>query len=144
MAIQIFKTVSQALFGRKPRLGKQYPKGGVRVIHDSMKNCIVTVEVIGKPFGFKNGLPLPGHKHHTCPTCQVEHRYKTLHLMLDDAGGTIISRGVLEELEAGGMPNFQIESEVDNPPPITVGFNHSTKQMEVVRELPKVVTYGHG
>ena len=144
MGLPIFKTVQQALFGRKPRIGKQYAPGGVRVVHDTLTNVIVTVEVSGKPYGFKNGLPVSGYKYKTCPTCQVQLQLKTLHLLLDDTGGTVLSHGVIEELELAGMPNFSIESQVDNPANMTIGFNRSNQRMEVVRERPKVVTYGHG
>jgi hypothetical protein len=57
----------------------------------------------------------------TCPTCQVPHPVKTVHLWLDDQGQCVVSTGVLEDLKAAGMPDLQIVETVAKPPPLTVG-----------------------
>lgn len=57
----------------------------------------------------------------TCPTCNIHHPVKSVHLMLDDRGECLVSEGVLGELQLAGMPDLTVVGHVDNPPPLKIG-----------------------
>jgi hypothetical protein len=65
--------------------------------------------------------PLFGDSLKRCPTCQVIHAVKTVHLWLDDAGTCLVSKGVLSDLQSAGMPDLAIVGEVKAPPALNIG-----------------------
>ncbi len=72
-----------------------------------------------------------------CPTCNILHTKKTYHLRLDDNGGTIVSKEAFEHLKQCGLPNFAVESEVVNPPPVTLDMNGG-RVPQIIVEKPKI------
>ena len=99
---------------------------GVRLRHKSLTNCVYTIEHPLRP------LQLP----HDCFVCGQQHKVKTYHLGLDEVGSVIVSTGVLDRLKE--IPfiigkELTIESEVKDPPPITVGLNSAPKKYRVVK-----------
>lgn len=104
---------------------------GVRLLHATARNCVVTIEHPQRP--------IPSM---LCPTCNVRHTLKTYHLWLDDSGGTIVSETVYRRLQECGLPNLAVESEVVKPPTQTIGFNRQTRKLEVVRARPRINQLG--
>jgi len=92
---------------------------GIRIAHTAKTSphrsgvVIHTVPIYAKPFS--------GDSFKRCPTCQVIHPVKTVHLWLDDAGTCLVSEGVLRDLQSAGMPDLAIVGEVKNPPPLNIG-----------------------
>lgn len=106
---------------------------GVRIVHEKHRNCVVTVEIPHRPYTTP----------HLCPTCNVLHTGKTVHLWLDDVGSTVVSGRVLELLAQVGLPGFLVESEVVDPPGATIGFN-GAKPPTVIREKPNLTIWTKG
>jgi hypothetical protein len=85
---------------------------GIRIQHATARSVCHVVPVLAKPYadgGFK------------CPTCQVWHPVKAVHLWLNDVGDCLVSPGVLAELRLAGMPGLTVVGEVVNPPPLQLG-----------------------
>ena len=61
----------------------------VRLHHPTYRNCMLAIEEPGRPYS----TPYP------CPHCQIEHAYKTHHLMLDQHGNTVIHEVMYEYLK---------------------------------------------
>jgi len=95
-----------------PSKQPSHPPGGVRIRHRTKRHGIALVPIPTKPL---MGL------HRKCPTCQVTHTLKTVHLALDATGACIVSHGVLADLQAAGMPNLDIVADIVDPPAITLG-----------------------
>ena len=89
---------------------------GVRIAHRKLRSCVALVPLMHKPF--------TGGSLDRCPTCQVVHPVKTVHLWLDDAGACIVSEGVLADLKRAGMPGLEIMATVKKPPPLRFGPGH--------------------
>ena len=104
---------------------------GIRVVHESHKNCVVTIEIPHRPYT----------EAFFCPTCGIHHRWKTVHLWLDDSGGTVVSEGTFRLLQRVGMPRLMVESEVLNPPDGRIDFQNG-RAPRVVREKPRITLYG--
>lgn len=106
----------------------------IRVHHQSKRSCIATVPIFTKPI---NGLRRP------CPTCNIIHRVKTVHLWLDDQGDCLVSIGVLNDLKAAGMPNLEIVASISDPPMLRIGTDrfeqdHANRRIRFWKE-PTVV-----
>lgn len=104
---------------------------GIRILHDDLKSCIVTIE---HPY-----IPLaPQDK---CPTCGFPHTKKTYHLWLDGEGAAVVSPEVFQHLRAigqGELPRqFRVESKVEKPPGATINMNGG-RQPAVVFEKPRI------
>lgn len=84
----------------------------IRIVHDTKRSCMATVPIWTKPIA---GLRRP------CPTCNIIHPVKTVHLWLDDVGSCLVSRGVLEDLQRAGMPELAVVASLKSPPPLTLG-----------------------
>jgi hypothetical protein len=87
---------------------------GVRLRHRSLHSSVALVPLMFKPF--------EGQSLDTCPTCQVVHPVKMVHLWLDDSGACIVSQGVLADLRKAGLPELDVVEEVKAPPPLTLGI----------------------
>lgn len=85
---------------------------GIVVRHPQAHSQIYLVPVASKP------LVRP----FVCPSCQVIHPVKTIHLWLDDKGEAIVSDGVLADLETAGLAKFNLTKEhhVPNPPTLHI------------------------
>lgn len=93
------------------RVNDEKPRA-IRIAHRTKRGGIALVPIPTKPImGLKR----------KCPTCQVIHPVKTVHLYLDSSGGCLVSSGVLECLKEAHMPDLDIVADIVNPPPITVG-----------------------
>lgn len=79
---------------------------GIRLMHEKERGCIVAVVHPSR----KLRAPI------LCEQCHEVHATKTVHLILDDDGATIVSPEVLKLLKEAGMPSLRIESEVADPP----------------------------
>lgn len=95
---------------------------GIRIAHDTVRNAVVLVPILAKPF--------TGQSIDTCPSCHLVHPVKTVHLWLDGAGSCIVSEGVLKELQSAGMPGLSVMGEVKNPPPLTFGPGATREQLD--------------
>lgn len=85
---------------------------GIRLHHAELRNCTVAVECV-------RGYAQP----YSCPLCNVTHRYKTVHLNLDNEGDVIVSTGVWEDLrDVPGLP-FTYDADVASPPALIIGMN---------------------
>jgi hypothetical protein len=104
---------------KRNRPNKPFPPGGVEVIHAFERSKMIVVDVAGRPYA----EPL------LCPTCQITHRVKAVHLWLDDRGVCVVSSGVLDDLKLAGMPHLRVGGFVKNPPTLTVG--HHVNRAEV-------------
>lgn len=108
---------------------------GVRVRHRTLASCVALVPVISKPL---TALPTD-----ICPTCQIVHPCKTVHLWLDGDGACTVSTGVLEELRLGGMPDLEIVSEVKAPPTLRIGQGALARPAQD-QKARSLVTLGRG
>ena len=101
---------------------------GVRIAHNTLRSCLALAPILHKPF--------TGQSLDICPTCQVVHPVKTVHLVLDDAGTCIVSEGVLKDLQGahgvGGLAlhNLRIVNEVKKPPPLAFGGGVTREQVD--------------
>ncbi len=86
---------------------------GIRLFHDTLRNTTYLVthpsRVYRQPF--------------LCPGCKAAHHMKTIHLVLDDQGSVIVSKGVFHELQEAGMPGLSVANEVEDPPSKTIVVN---------------------
>jgi hypothetical protein len=105
---------------------------GFRIRHKTARGLdgalpVITVSITTRPYA----EPKP------CPTCLTTHAYKTYHLSLDANGVCLVSDGVLNSLGeagaiqlntpgliAGANPIFDLISEDDTPPPLTLGIGY--------------------
>ena len=90
---------------------------GISIVHRTLRSTVALIPIPSKPF--------TGQSLDRCPTCQVVHPVKTVHLWLDDVGACIVSQGVLADLKSVGMPNLDIVGGVVNPPPLQVGITRA-------------------
>lgn len=94
---------------------------GVRIRHDTARSSMHVVPVLSKPYddgGF------------VCPTCNVLHPVKSVHLMFDDRGECLVSTGVLDELRQAGMPDLAVAGHVTDPPTLTIGGRQTRAEMD--------------
>ena len=103
---------------------------GIRVRHKSLRASVALVPVLKKPLrgSGPNGVFDPILDQ--CPSCHLVHTVKTVHLWLDDAGGCIVSQGVLEELRLAGLPDLEVGEEVKKPPALTLGIQREKLDKE--------------
>lgn len=106
---------------------------GVRIVHQNpnLRNVTVTIT---HPY-----LPYPTPQ--LCPTCNILHHTKTYHLNLDDQASTIVSHTVLERLKQignGSVPGFDIEAEIQNPPPVTIDLQNG-QAPRIITQRPSMV-----
>ncbi len=87
---------------------------GIRIKHRTKRLGIALVPIYKRPFMGRL---------RKCPTCQVTHKVKTIHLTLDAEGTCIVSEGVLDSLKLAGMPNLDYVADIVNPPPIRITGN---------------------
>lgn len=106
---------------------------GVRLFHDVAKNATVTVEIGHVPYT----------QTYQCPTCNIRHRFKTIHLNFDGQGATIVSRQVLKLLVEVGLPRMAVESSVAQPPATKIDLNRG-RQPRIIRESPKITIHTVG
>ena len=87
----------------------------IRIRHRTARFGVKVVPVNSKPrMGLKR----------KCPTCQIPHMVKNLHLPLDASGGCLVSEGVLADLKlVPDMGDFDFVADIVNPPPITITGN---------------------
>lgn len=107
---------------------------GIRIAHRTLKACVALVPLVHKPF--------TGQSLDLCPTCQIIHPVKTVHLWLDDAGQCLVSQGVLDDLRLAGMPNLEIMGHTNNPPPLRLGNGATREQLDQANRLITVWTKG--
>lgn len=95
-------------------------------------------------------IPLPGknlHVHLTkeqiakdvCPTCNVIHSVKTVHLWIDSTNTVLVSAGVKEVIEKdfpGGLAAAELEvvGGTDKPPPLTLNGKQSRREVDQANE----------
>ncbi len=87
---------------------------GIRLQHHTKKFGMATVPIWTKPI---NGL------RRKCPTCNIIHPVKTVHLWLDSNGMCLVSKGVLEDLKRAGMPDLSVVATIADPPPIKISLD---------------------
>lgn len=96
---------------------------GIRIRHFTKRFPeIALIPILSKPF--------VGASLDICPTCQVIHPCKTVHLWLDDTGACLVSKGVLEDLRAAGMPELEIVGGTDSPPELDIGVPRQKQDQE--------------
>ncbi len=89
---------------------------GIRIRHRTARFGVKVVAVNKRPYIGLNTVK--------CPTCQIIHHVKNIHLPLDANGGCIVSEGVLADLKlVPDMAGFDIVADIVNPPPITLTGN---------------------
>lgn len=94
---------------------------GIRIAHRTKRFGVATVPIWQIPI---KGLRRP------CPTCNIIHPVKTVHLSLDSQGTCLVSEGVLKHLKMAGMPDLDILATVKEPPPIKIGKNRHQNDQE--------------
>lgn len=110
---------------------------GFKLRHATDRNCIRVVPIMT--------MPIPtaaGHIVKVCPTCQIHHPVKCLHLGLGPAGEVMVSKGVLDLMQgrAEGMDGFTLEGSTKKPPTLRVGRNADRAQVD--NENRAQVVYG--
>ena len=89
---------------------------GIRLRHSTLTNVMFTVPIPSIPFAAAQDK---------CPTCQVPHQVKTVHLWLDDVGSVIVSEGVLGTLNKAWPSELSIVNRVESPPAQTIRQNRN-------------------
>lgn len=84
----------------------------IRIRHRNKRSGIALVPL--------NNKPIMGLRR-KCPTCQIIHPVKTVHLYLDVSGACLVSSGVFDLLKGVGLPDLDVVADIVNPPPITLG-----------------------
>jgi hypothetical protein len=95
---------------------------GIRVTHKQARGVVYLVPIVKKPF--------VGQSLDTCPTCQVIHPCKTVHLWLDADGSCLVSLGVFADLYEAGMPDLMVTGEEINPPTLNFGPGVTREQID--------------
>lgn len=80
---------------------------GIRLMHEKERGCIVAVVHPSR----KLRAPI------LCEQCHEVHATKTVHLILDDDGATIVSPEVLKLLKEAGMPSLRSRAKSRIRPP---------------------------
>jgi len=109
---------------------------GIQIRHDTLSSCLTTVPLFDRPF-FGQSLD-------RCPTCQVIHPVKTVHLWLDSSGSCLVSKGVLADLQRAGMPQLTIVGEVAKPPPLRLVAGVTREQIDAANRKQIIYTQGAG
>ena len=112
---------------------------GYNIVHATDRNCVRVVPVMSLPIDTsgKGGYKI-------CPTCNIHHPVKSLHIWLDGDGKAMISKGVLDLLQKrttaeGGMDGFTLDGHTTKPPPLKLG--RGGNRAEVDNENRKQVIY---
>ena len=117
---------------------------GIRIKHKTLHSGMYLVPLLHKPLYSKNP-PKVGKDE--CPTCQVIHPVKTIHLHLEGDGSCIVSQGVLDALRTAGpedrdglkFSELEVDGEVKNPPPLQIG--NGKVRAEVDQENRKITQF---
>lgn len=95
---------------------------GIILKHDSARNSLWVVENSAKPFSDGG---------YDCNMCVGVHHYgKATHLWLEPDGSCMVSKGVLKELRAAGLPQLTIVGATKKPPPLRLGRNANRQQVD--------------
>lgn len=103
---------------------------GVFLTHDTARNCI---KVIDLP---KRRIRIPYH----CPTCNITHRVKAIHLYFDHQGSTVVSRKVMDQIaESSALPSdVAVGATIVKPPAARIDLNTGNRpsltSMQLTRE----------
>lgn len=98
---------------------------GHRVRHTTDRMACRVTPIMSKP------IPTPpGQKPKICPTCQIHHPVKCLHIWIEPDGSALISQGVLEMLQGVGMDGFVLEGATEKPPPLQIGTGKTRPAMD--------------
>lgn len=109
--------------------GKQ--PAGHRLVHKTLSFGMVLVPLMSQPFA----EPMQ------CPTCQVAHPVKTIHLNLE-MGAVIVSQGVLTQMRTAGTLEelgFDYDKVVVNPPPLKLD---GRSRAEIDQANRRIVVHG--
>lgn len=107
-------------------------KGGVRLHHPTLFDCMYVVE-LGQPFA--NGLPK------MCPTCLKSHAGKSIHLKLDASGDCFVTPGVWETIRTKAFgAGLEPTNHVLKPPPLSIGAVDQNKIYVIESPLNKSLT----
>lgn len=104
---------------------------GVRLFHDVARHATVTVEIPHVPY----------KQTYLCPTCNIHHRNKTIHLNFDGQGAAIVSRSVLAMLMSVGLPRMSVESTVVKPPATRINLNGGSAPKIIREATNRIVVY---
>lgn len=99
---------------------------GHKIVHATSRSQIHLTPIMSMPIP----IPTDGSPVKICPTCQVNHPVKTLHIYVDDVGCATVSGGVLLLLKGVGMDGYTQQGHTDNPPPLKIGQGKTRKQMD--------------
>ena len=107
---------------------------GHRLQHSHLRFGLFTVPI---PW-----IPIDKGKGYLCPTCQVTHMVKTIHLQLDSDGTVIVSQGVYERLKKAGLETHGLTriGTVLNPP--TLGIARGKTRAQIDAENRKITVLG--
>ena len=90
---------------------------GVFLNHDTVRNGIKVIDLPGRKL----------HRPYLCPTCNLTHRVKAIHLYFDNNGATVVARKVMELIRKyahGGLPfDITVNATVPNPPKTRIDLN---------------------
>ena len=101
---------------------------GIRLHHETERNCVIAVEAVRPYAKWAQAREL-------CPLCGIPHAFKTVHLTLDNNGDVIVSKEVWAELkDLPGLP-FTPENQVKKPPKLIIGMNGGPS------ERPKILAH---
>ncbi len=107
----------KAVADAEPKTPVVKKKLGHNLRHKTARNSIVLVPIMSKPMGIAAG----GTSDSICPTCQVFHPVKTLHIWTGPNGEVTLGSGILETLKKNGMEDFIQGDSTDKPPPLIIG-----------------------
>jgi hypothetical protein len=65
----------------------------VNLHHPTLRNCVMTFTM------FTRKYPSP----YPCPTCRIDHEYKTVHLNLNNDGDAVINEPLYQKLKDQGL-----------------------------------------
>ena len=114
------------------------PKGkklGIIIEHETARSSIVLAPIMSRPINYTTNPTVCNH-------CHVVHPVKTIHVWMGPNGRSIISPGVLKELQQGNaMDGFTVVGDTKTPPPLTVGRNSNRPEQDQKHRKLQVQPY---
>lgn len=105
--------------GRTVTLKASSKPKGVRLHHPEFRNCTYVVTMYSRRY------PTP----YPCKICRVRHRYKCIHLLLDEHGNVVINDVLYDHMKADGILGVLEATKEVTPRPFAIGIGRGMKEV---------------
>ena len=128
----------QAAIDRKAELlTRESNRRGHYIVHATSRSQLHLTPILSIPM-----VDVPNSPTSICPTCQVWHPVKTLHIYVDDVGKATVSAGVLKLLKKAGMDGFVEQGSTKKPPPLKIGQGATRQKIDYSNRAQVIYTKG--